>query len=232
MKTIRRGSDRGHANHGWLNSYHSFSFGDYYDPQHMSFRDLRVLNDDQIVAGNGFGTHPHRDMEIITYVLEGAIEHRDSMGNGAIVQAGDVQRMTAGTGVTHSEFNPSSTVMTHLLQIWIMPEQMCLEPSYEQKNFSPADKQNQLRLVASSDGRDGSVLIHQDVDLYASLLAPSESLAIDLNPARYYWLHVARGQVMVDGKKLGGGDAIGLSQESQLMLNGQENAEILLFDLA
>jgi quercetin 2,3-dioxygenase len=232
MKTIRRANDRGHANHGWLDSYHTFSFGNYYDPAHMSFRSLRVINDDQIAAGNGFGTHPHRDMEIITYVLEGAIEHRDSMGNGAIVNAGDVQRMTAGTGVTHSEFNPSPTDATHLLQIWLTPQQMGLEPSYEQKNFSPVEKQNQLRLVASHDGRDGSVRIHQDVDLYASLLAASESLAIDLNPDRHYWLHVARGRVLVGEDKLLGGDAIGLTQEQTLTIVGREDAEILLFDLA
>jgi quercetin 2,3-dioxygenase len=232
MKTIRRANDRGHANHGWLDSYHTFSFGNYYDPAHMSFRSLRVINDDQIAAGKGFGTHPHRDMEIITYVLEGAIEHRDSMGNGAIVNAGDVQRMTAGTGVTHSEFNPSPTDATHLLQIWLTPQQMGLEPSYEQKNFSPVEKQNQLRLVASHDGRDGSVRIHQDVDLYASLLAASESLAIDLNPDRHYWLHVARGRVLVGEDKLLGGDAIGLTQEQTLTIVGREDAEILLFDLA
>jgi hypothetical protein len=232
MKTIRRANDRGHVNHGWLDSYHTFSFGNYYDPEHMSFRSLRVINDDWIAAGQGFGTHPHRDMEIITYVLEGAIAHRDSMGNGSVIQPGDVQRMSAGTGVTHSEFNPSATDATHLLQIWITPAQTGIDPSYEQKQFRPADKHNQLRLVASADGRDGSVLVHQDVNLYASLLAPSDSLAIDLNPDRHYWLHVARGSVLVEEDKFSAGDAIGLTQEQALTILGQKDAEILLFDLA
>jgi quercetin 2,3-dioxygenase len=232
MLTIRRANERGHANHGWLDSYHTFSFANYYDPAHMGFRSLRVINEDRVDSGRGFGTHPHRDMEIISYVLDGAIAHQDSMGNGSTIRPGDVQRMTAGTGVTHSEFNPSKSEAAHFLQIWVLPEQAGLAPSYEQKAFSQEDKQGQLRLIASRDGREGSVVVHQDLNLYATVLAETEQVSLDLNPDRHYWVQVAKGMANVNGELLMAGDAIGIHQETALSLVGKENAELLVFDLA
>jgi quercetin 2,3-dioxygenase len=232
MLTIRRSADRGHADHGWLQSHHSFSFADYYDPQHMGYRSLRVINEDVIAAGKGFGTHPHRDMEIITYVLSGAIAHKDSMGNGSTINPGDVQRMSAGTGITHSEFNPAADSGTHLLQIWIVPDQTGIAPSYEQKAFAAHRKQGQFRLLASRDGRDGSVTVHQDVNLYATVLAPGEAVAMVIAPDRHYWLQVAQGSATVNGAPLLQGDAITLEQETALAIVGTSQTEILVFDLA
>ena len=232
MLTIRRSQERGHANHGWLDSYHTFSFANYYDPAHMGFRSLRVINEDWIAPERGFGTHPHRDMEIISYVLEGALEHKDSMGNGSIIRPGEVQRMSAGTGVTHSEFNPSSQEAAHLLQIWILPDTAGVEPTYEQKTFSAAEKTGQLRLLASRDGREGSVQIHQDANLYATLLQPGETLTQAINPDRGIWIQVAAGTVAVNGTVLEAGDAAALTQETELKLVGQSQAEVLVFDLA
>jgi quercetin 2,3-dioxygenase len=231
MLLIRRAHERGHANHGWLDSFHSFSFGDYYDPEHMSFRSLRVINEDRVAPGNGFGTHPHRDMEIISYVIEGAIEHRDSIGNGSVIRPGDVQRMSAGTGITHSEFNPSETEAVHFLQIWVVPEPTGLAPSYEQKAFDRLEKQGQLRLVASQDGRENSVVVHQDVNIYATILVAQASVQLDLQTDRYYWVQVVRGEIVVNGEAVSAGDAIALSQESQLSLTGQQETEVLVFDL-
>lgn len=232
MLTIRKSEERGHANHGWLDSYHTFSFANYYDPQHMAFRDLRVINQDQIAGGKGFGTHPHRDMEIITYMLDGALEHKDSMGNGSIIRVGDVQRMSAGTGITHSEFNPSATETAHLLQIWILPNQENVTPSYEQISFSREEKLNQLRLIASTDGRDRSVTIHQDAYVYASILEDGAEVTHTVKPNRYAWIQVARGTVLVGDRLLNGGDAISSDQAGDLKITSQGNAEILVFDLA
>jgi quercetin 2,3-dioxygenase len=236
MQTIRRSLDRGHADHGWLNSYHSFSFGDYHDPHHMGFRHLRVINEDLVAAERGFGTHPHRDMEIITYVLDGTIAHKDSLGNGSNILPGEVQRLSAGTGITHSEFNPSSTHSTHLLQIWIVPAQTNITPSYEQKSFSRAEKQGKLRLVASPDGKDGSVIVHQDMRLYVTILDTDETVEMTLQPDRHYWIQIARGQVVVQGNDLGQGDAIALSEETHLTIVGansqDSSAEVLVFEMA
>jgi quercetin 2,3-dioxygenase len=236
MQTIRRSIDRGHANHGWLDSYHSFSFGDYHDPNHMGFRHLRVINEDLIAAERGFGTHPHRDMEIITYVLDGTIAHKDSLGNGSNILPGEVQRLSAGTGITHSEFNPSTTETCHFLQIWIVPAQTDITPSYEQKSFSRAEKQGKLRLVASPDGQDGSVVVHQDMRLYVTILDTSKTVEMTLQPDRHYWIQVARGQVVVQGNDLGQGDAIALSEETHLTIVGAWpkglSAEVLVFELA
>ena len=232
MLTIRKSEERGHANHGWLDSYHTFSFANYYDPQHMAFRSLRVINQDQVVGGKGFGTHPHRDMEIITYMLEGALEHKDSMGNGSIIQVGDVQRMSAGTGVTHSEFNPSATESAHLLQIWILPNQENIQPSYEQISFSREEKLNQLRLIASPDGRDRSVTVHQDAYIYASILEDGIEVMHTVHQNRFAWLQVATGSVLVGDRLLNSGDAISSDQAGDLKLISQGNAEILIFDLA
>ncbi len=232
MITLRRSEERGHANHGWLDSYHTFSFAGYFDPNHVSFRSLRVINEDRVEPARGFGTHPHRDMEIISYVLEGALVHKDSMGNGSVIRPGDVQRMSAGTGVTHSEANASPTDKVHFLQIWIVPEKQGIEPGYEQKNFSTAEKQDQLRLVASRDGRDGSVTIHQDVNLYAAVLGNGQSVRHTLKPGRHSWVHVVRGQANVSGHVLHIGDAAAISDESEIVLSGLAGAELLLFDLA
>ncbi len=232
MLTIRKSEERGHANHGWLDSYHTFSFANYYDPQHIAFRSLRVINQDLIAGGKGFGTHPHRDMEIITYMLDGALEHKDSMGNGSIIRVGDVQRMSAGTGITHSEFNPSATETAHLLQIWILPNQQNVTPSYEQISFSREEKLNQLRLIASPDGRDRSVTIHQDANVYASILEDGAEVTHRLNPNRYAWIQVARGNVLVGDRLLNAGDAISSDQAGDLKITSQGNAEILVFDLA
>ncbi len=216
---------------GWLDTRHTFSFGEYYDEEHMGFRSLRVINDDRVAPGRGFGTHPHRDMEILTYVLEGALEHRDSMGNGAVINPGDVQVMSAGTGITHSEFNPSPSDPVHLLQIWFLPERKGLTPRYDQKLFSREERQGTLRLVASRDERDGSVLIQQDAALYATLLDPGQSVDHALQEGRHAWVHVARGSVTLNGVALQAGDGAAVSEESRLELTGVEPAEVLVFDL-
>lgn len=232
MITLRQGSDRGHANHGWLDSYHTFSFANYYDPNHMGFRALRVINEDWVQPGKGFGTHGHRDMEIITYVLEGALEHKDSLGNGAVITPGEVQRMSAGTGIMHSEFNSSSTEPVHLLQIWLLPDQQGLQPSYEQRTFPLEERLGKLRLIAAKDGRDGAVTIHSDVDLYSAVLQKGDRLAYQLQPDRYGWLQVARGEASLNGYNLKAGDAVALSQADSLKISTDTDAEILLFDLA
>ncbi len=232
MIEVRKADQRGHANHGWLNAYHSFSFADYYDPQHMGYGSLRVINEDRVQPGKGFGTHGHRDMEIITYILEGALEHKDSMGNGSVIRPGDVQRMSAGTGVRHSEFNPSQSEPVHLLQIWIEPDAAGIQPGYEEKRFDAASKRGRLLLIASRDGRDGSVTIHQDAAVYAGLFDGAESAAFQLAQARRAYVHVARGHLSVNGKQLSAGDAMKVSGESRITFEGGDNAEILLFDLS
>lgn len=231
MITLRPSDQRGHFDHGWLNTYHTFSFASYYDPSHMGFRDLRVINEDYVLGGNGFGTHPHRDMEIITYVLEGALEHRDSMGNGSVMVPGDVQRMSAGTGVTHSEYNHSETDRVHLLQIWLLPERSGLKPGYEQKAFTPDEKRGVLRLIASHDGRDGSVTINQDVDLYATLLEGGEAVQHALGADRHAWVQVIRGTITLNGHTMGAGDGAAASGEPALEISASGSAELLLFDL-
>ena len=231
MITIRPGNERGHANHGWLDTYHTFSFDTYYDPAHMGFRQLRVINEDRVKPGYGFGTHPHRDMEILTYILEGALEHKDSMGTGSVIRPGDVQRMSAGTGVTHSEFNPSRSEPVHLLQVWILPRQRGLVPSYEQKTFTEDEKRSQLRLVAAGDGRDGAVTIHQDTYLYASVLDPGQQVSHRLAASRAAWLQVACGSVTVNGMELHAGDGAATTDEHALEIRAEDRAEILLFDL-
>jgi len=232
MFTLRKAAERGHAEHGWLDSWHTFSFGDYYEPQHMGFRSLRVINEDRVAAGKGFPTHPHRDMEILTYVLDGALEHKDSMGNGSVMRSGDVQRMTAGTGVAHSEFNGSRDTPVHFLQIWILPEARNLQPGYEQKNFTPAERQGKFKVVAARDGAGGAVVVHQDVKLLAGLFAEGEQENYALAPGRHAWLHVARGKARVNGVELSAGDALQVSDEPQLEVTGVNDAEVLLFDLS
>jgi quercetin 2,3-dioxygenase len=235
MITIRPAKERGHANHGWLDTYHTFSFADYYDPKNVHFRSLRVINEDRVAPGYGFGTHPHNDMEIITYVLEGALAHKDSMGNGSSIVPGEVQRMSAGTGVMHSEFNHSKDEEVHLYQIWIFPEKKGIEPGYEQKFFSDDEKLNQLRVIASPQAEDGSVKIHQDAKLLAALLEDGKSVTYDLKKGRGAWIQVARGSVQLNGKTLNAGDGAAVSEEENLTLKGNSNgkkAEILLFDLA
>ena len=233
MITIRPTQERGRANFGWLDSKHTFSFGNYYDPNHMGFSDLRVINEDKIQPGRGFGTHSHRDMEIISYVLEGELEHKDSIGNGSIIRPGDVQRMSAGTGIAHSEFNGSNSDLVHLLQIWIMPNTAGIEPSYEQKNFPLAERQGQLKLVASADGRGGSVTIHQDASLYVAVLNKGDRVTHNTDQSRSLWLQVAKGSVEVAGQALGAGDGAAITQETALELSATtDNTEILLFDLA
>ncbi len=232
MLSIRRADERGHANHGWLDSFHTFSFADYYDPAHMGFRNLRVINDDRIAGGGGFGTHPHRDMEIITYVLDGAVQHKDSMGNGSVIRPGDVQRMSAGTGVRHSESNDSKQDELRLLQIWIMPAKQGIEPGYEQKMFEPSEKQGHLRLVASPTGENGSVTLHADAKLYAALLGAGDRVEHVVPQGRHAWVQVARGKVRVDGHELGEGDGAYTSTPGALMLDHGEAAEVLIFDLA
>jgi hypothetical protein len=231
MLELRKSNERGHANHGWLDSYHSFSFADYHDPLHMGYASLRVINEDVVQPGKGFGTHGHRDMEIITYILQGALEHKDSMGTGSIIQPGDVQRMSAGTGVQHSEVNASDKELVHLLQIWILPAVNGIAPGYEEKHFDAASKRGQLRLVASSDGRDGSVTIHQDAAVYAGLLDGAEQVTHALAQGRKAYVHVARGSVDVNGETLDAGDAAKISGETAVTLNYGKGAEILLFDL-
>lgn len=232
MVTVRRSEERGHAERGWLESRHTFSFADYYDPRHMGFRALRVINEDWIAPGRGFGTHPHRDMEIVTYVLEGALEHQDSMGNTEVIRPGEVQRMTAGTGVTHSEYNHSAEEPVHLFQIWLLPEQAGLEPGYEQRSWSEEEKRGRLRLVGARDGRDGAVTIHQDVELYLGVLSPGESVTHPLRAGRHAWLQVLRGEVTINGRDLRAGDAAAVSEEEALELTAAGDTEVMLFDLA
>jgi hypothetical protein len=233
MITLRPSQERGHFDHGWLKTFHTFSFADYYDPKHVHFRGLRVINEDRVEPGMGFGTHPHRDMEIITYVLEGELAHKDSMGNGTPIRPGEVQRMSAGTGVLHSEYNHSDEDPVHLLQIWIMPEKRGVEPSYEQKVFSNQEKRNQLRLIASKTGQDGSLTINADTDLYATLLDAGKSVRHELAEGRHAWVQVARGSVTANGKTLAAGDGAGLSNEATVELTASApDTEVLLFDLA
>ena len=232
MITIRKSDERGHANHGWLDTRFTFSFADYYDPKHVHFRTLRVMNDDRIAGGGGFPTHPHRDMEIVTYVLDGALAHKDSMGNGSVIRSGDVQYMSAGTGVAHSEFNASDLETVHMYQIWMFPDKKDYKPVYDQKHFSAADKRGKLRLVVSSDGRDGSVKIRQDNELYATVLAAGESVKHELQSDRHAYVQVARGRVTLNGKQLEAGDGAAISEEKAVELTGVDNAEVLLFDLA
>lgn len=232
MLTVRKSQDRGYADHGWLHSFHSFSFAGYYDPRHMGFGNLRVINEDRIAPGTGFGTHSHRDMEIISYVLSGELAHKDSMGNVKGIPPGDVQRMSAGTGVTHSEFNHAAGQTTHFLQIWIVPDERGIAPSYEQKTFTAAEKRGALRLVASPDGAQGSVTVHADATLYAGLLDGPEAVTQPLNPARKTYVHLVRGALCVNGQPLAAGDAALLENESSLALTGGQDAEVLVFDLA
>jgi quercetin 2,3-dioxygenase len=232
MITIRPSHERGGGNHGWLNTRHTFSFDQYYDPRFMGFRSLRVMNEDVVAPATGFPTHPHRDMEIITYILEGKLEHKDSLGTGSIILPGDGQRMTAGRGIRHSEFNPSLTDVVHLLQIWILPEKNGLEPSYEQKSFPESEKRGKLRVIASRDGREGSVKINQDAQLYVTLLGSGDQVSHEFEKNRYGWLQVAKGAVELNGAKLSQGDGAAISDEQKLTIKGAEDSEVLLFDLA
>lgn len=229
---LRKSADRGRANFGWLDSRHSFSFGEYYDDAHMGFGPLRVINDDRVEGGGGFPTHGHADMEIISYVLDGALAHKDSIGTGSVIVPGDVQRMSAGTGIRHSEFNASKIDEAHFLQIWIIPERRGLTPSYEQKSFSDEEKTGKLRLVGSRDGRDGSVTIHRDVDFYATLLNDGHAVTHELKAGRGAWVHVARGRVKLNGTALSAGDGASIEAAGTLTLDGADNAEVLLFDMA
>jgi redox-sensitive bicupin YhaK (pirin superfamily) len=231
MITIRPAGERGHARHGWLTSHHTFSFADYHDPAHMGFRSLRVINDDRVEPGRGFGTHPHRDMEIISYVLEGGLEHQDSMGTGSVIRPGDVQRMSAGTGVTHSEFNASKSERVHFLQIWLLPTERGLAPGYEQKTFGDAEKRGRLRVIASPDARDGSITVHADAVVYSGLFDAGERAELALGPGRHAWVHVARGSVRVAGRELHDGDGAALSGEPRLTIEGIAGGEVLVFDL-
>ena len=232
MITIRKAEERGHFDLRWLDTYHTFSFDQYHDPAHMHFRSLRVINEDRVAPAQGFPTHSHRDMEIITYILSGALEHRDSMGNGSVIRPGDVQRMTAGTGVSHSEFNPSESEEVHLLQIWILPKAHGLAPGYEEKRFAEEEKRGQLKLIASDDGRDGSVTINQDARLYASVLDAGQIVSHKLTPNRYAWLQMARGTLRLNELELKQGDGAAISKESDLTIAAHDHAELLLFDLA
>lgn len=230
--TIRKANERGVAEHGWLHSKHSFSFANYYDPKHMGYRTLRVINDDRVEAGEGFGTHPHRDMEIISYVVDGALEHKDSMGNGSIIRPNDVQRMSAGSGITHSEFNPQKDAPVHFLQIWIQPAETGIEPSYEQKAYSVEEKTNRLRLVASPDGAEGSVTIHQDARLYATILEPGAEVPKAFDENRHVWVQVVKGKLTLNGVTLETGDGAAVEHPSKLTLAGIDESELLVFDLA
>lgn len=249
MMTLRKAGERGHFNHGWLDTWHTFSFADYYDPEQMGFASLRVINEDRVAPGRGFAPHSHRDMEIITYILEGALEHKDSLGNGdahgragvaggrrpgaaSVIRPGDVQRMSAGTGVTHSEYNPSKTEPVHLLQIWIVPDKTGIAPGYEQKHYTEQERQSRLRLIASADGRDNSVTIHQNASVYAALLGATDTLIHTLVPGRQAYLHVARGALNVNGRLLSAGDGAKLAAEPEVHLSQAKQAEVLLFDLA
>jgi len=230
--TLRKATDRFHTRIDWLDSWHTFSFGDHYDPDQMGFRALRVINDDTVQPGQGFGTHPHKDMEILSYVLDGGLSHRDSSGGGGVIRPGDVQRMSAGTGVVHSEFNASDKEPVHFLQIWIVPERRGVKPGYEQKTFASNDRSGKLRLLASRDGREGSVTIHQDAAVYGSLLGQGERVAFEPSASRYVWVQVARGSIELNGQKLSAGDGASASGERVLTLQGVDPAEVLLFDLA
>jgi hypothetical protein len=229
---IRRANDRGYADHGWLKSFHTFSFADYYDPNAMGFRALRVINEDRVAPGQGFPTHPHRDMEIVSYVLAGGLEHKDSMGTGSVIRPGDVQRMSAGTGVTHSEFNASKTEPVHFLQIWILPDAKGHAPGYEQKRFEEEEKRGRLRLVASSDGRDGSVKLNRDVALFAGLFDADESATYEVKPGRHLYVHLAKGSLKVGDAELAAGDAVMLDEAGAVKLSGGQGAEVLVFDLS
>jgi hypothetical protein len=231
MIQIRKSCERGHANHGWLDTYHTFSFADYYDPAHMGFGPLRVINEDRVEPGKGFGTHGHRDMEILTVVLDGALQHRDNLGNGSVIRPGDVQRMSAGTGVLHSEFNASNREPVHFLQIWIEPSKRGVQPGYEQKHFGAEDRQGRLRLLASSDGRDASVTLHQDARVYVTDLGPDDAVSHDIEPGRRAYVHVARGAVTLNGLPLEAGDGARVVDETTLNLSGVQESQVLLFDL-
>ncbi len=231
MNQIRRSNERGYADHGWLKSFHSFSFADYFDPEHVEFGPLRVINEDRVAPGQGFGTHGHRDMEIISYVLSGELAHKDSMGNGSTIRPGDVQRMSAGSGVLHSEFNPSKDQPVHFLQIWIQPDQQRIEPSYEEKSFSSEDKRGRLRVIASPDRTEGSVLIHQDARVYAGLFNGTEEAVLKVKSDRRVYVHVARGSIVANNTKLTIGDALKLTDGTELTLNGGQDAEVIVFDL-
>jgi redox-sensitive bicupin YhaK (pirin superfamily) len=231
MFALRRAQDRGHANHGWLNSYHTFSFGDYYDPRHLGVSNLRVINDDTVAPGGGFSTHGHRDMEIVSYVLAGALEHKDSMGNGSVIRPGDVQLMSAGTGVRHSEYNHSATEPVHFLQIWLQPNETGIRPGYDQRYFAPEDRQGRLALLVSPDGRDGSMPSHQDALLYGTLLRAEDRLRHELAPGRIAYVHLARGSARVNGELLEAGDGAAITDARGVTLDGIGSAELLLFDL-
>jgi redox-sensitive bicupin YhaK (pirin superfamily) len=232
MIRVRKAAERGHFNHGWLDTYHTFSFGDYYDPAHVSFRSLRVVNDDRVQPGQGFGMHGHRDMEIVTYVLEGALAHQDSLGNGSIIRAGELQRMTAGTGVRHSEFNPSDKEWVHFYQIWLLPDRKGLAPGYEQRSLGEEEKRGRFRLAASPDGADGSLTIHQDARLYLASLLPGQAVSHSLQPGRAAWLQVLRGRVDFLGHDLAAGDGVALTGENAVAVQAPVPSEVLLFDLA
>ncbi|HKU43526.1 MAG TPA: pirin family protein [Polyangiales bacterium] len=232
MLTLRPASERGAAQHGWLDSRHSFSFADYYDPKHMGFRSLRVINEDRVAPGQGFGAHPHRDMEIISYVLEGALQHRDSLGTGSVIRPGDVQRMSAGRGVTHSEFNASQSEPVHFLQIWLVPSERGIAPSYEQKTFADADKRGKLRVVAAPDAREGALELHTDAVVYAGLFGAGERAELELAAERHAWVQVARGKLRVNGRELAAGDGAALTNEHVLSIEGVDSSEVLVFDLA
>lgn len=232
MFQIRKASERGHANHGWLETYHTFSFAGYRDPEHMGFRSLRVMNEDFVTPGKGFGTHPHENMEIVTYVLDGALEHKDSMGNGEVLHAGEFQRMSAGTGITHSEFNPSSSEPVHLYQIWLLPERKGIAPSYEQKYFADEERQNRLRLVASRNGADGSLTICQDADIYLGSLDANVSITHKIASGRHAWLQVLRGSIAVGNESLTAGDGLAVSDEKELQIDTASQAEVMVFDLS
>jgi redox-sensitive bicupin YhaK (pirin superfamily) len=232
MIRVRKAAERGHFDHGWLDTYHTFSFGDYYDPAHLAFRSLRVINDDRVQPSQGFGMHGHRDMEIVTYVLDGALQHRDSLGNGSVLRPGELQHMTAGTGVRHSEFNPSDREEVHLYQIWLLPERKGLAPSYDQKVFPEQERRGTLRLVASPTGEHGSLTIRQDARLYLSTLQAGETVAHALKPGRHVWLQLLRGRAALNGQLLGAGDGAAVSEEERLEIQGRNDAEVMLFDLA
>jgi quercetin 2,3-dioxygenase len=231
MITVRKSADRGHFDHGWLNTYHTFSFSRYYDPEHMGFRALRVINEDFVAPGKGFGAHPHDNMEILTYIVSGALEHKDSLGTGSTIRSGDIQRMTAGTGIQHSEFNPSKTEPVHLLQIWLEPAQRNHEPSYDQKHFSEADRRDRVRLIASPDASDGSIKVTEDIRLYASLLSAGKGASIDLQAGRHAWVQLIKGVITVNDTPLNAGDGASISGELRLTIAAGQDSELIVFDL-